>query len=98
MTNRNLKDGFSKMLLTARTRMDYTQEQVAEAVSITLRWYQILEKNGKLPSALVLMRLQLFFNLDLEPLRDFVGLQKPGPASSKKKRKSSDKKAVPPAP
>lgn len=98
MTSLTLEDMFRKMLFTARTELGYTQEQVAEAVSITPRWYQMLEKQGKLPGALVLTRLQLFLHLELEPLRSLIGLREPGPARSKRKRKAPHKKAVPPAP
>ncbi len=96
MTNRNPREeAFHQMLLQARTAQGYTQEQVAEAVSITPRWYQVLEKEGRLPGTLILVRLQLFLHLDLEPLRDLIGLREPGPACPKKKRKKSDKKAPP---
>lgn len=74
-----LEELFAEQLRTARVQLGYTQEQVAEAVSVTARWYQVLEKEGTLPSKMVLLRLALFLSLDLEPLRGEVGLITPSP-------------------
>ena len=70
---------FAEQLRTARVQLGYTQEQVAEAVSVTARWYQVLEECGRLPGGVVLVRLELFLQLDLEPLRGEAGLLTPGP-------------------
>ncbi len=76
-----LEELFAQQLRAARVQSGYTQEQVAEAVSVTVRWYQRLEKKeiGKLPGKMTLLRLTLFLHLDLEPLRDKLGLLTPSP-------------------
>ena len=47
----NLKLKFSKAIYHARIELGYTQEEVAEAVSISKRWYQKIESGEKLPGA-----------------------------------------------
>ena len=68
----NLK--FSSELYHARAAKGYTQRQVAEAVSISVRWYQRVEKGERLPSSVVLLRLILFLNLDVEKFREEVDI------------------------
>ena len=60
--------------------MRYTQEQVAEAVSISTRWYQEVEKGAVLPSGEVTLRLLLFLGLDPELFRAQAGLLQPAPS------------------
>ena len=71
------KSSFSGQLYTARTKLKLTQTQVADAASISLRWYQQLEKGSFLPSATVMMRLILFLHIDIEIFRDEVNLYEP---------------------
>lgn len=68
---------FSSKLFHARTKHGLTQQKVAESVSISERWYQRLEKGENLPSALVMLRLILLLNIDIEDLREEVGLIAP---------------------
>ena len=65
---------FSTEVYHARDALGYTQREVAEAVSVSVRWYQRVEKGEKLPGSLVMLRLILFFNLDVEKFREEVGL------------------------
>ncbi len=65
---------FSTEVYRARDSLGYTQRQVAEAISVSVRWYQRLEKGEKLPGSVVMLRLILFFNLDIEKFREEVGL------------------------
>lgn len=68
---------FSKVLYHARKKSKLTQKQVSEAVSISLRWYQRIERGEKLPGALTMLRLILLLHIDVEDLRDDVGLLPP---------------------
>ena len=70
---------FSGKLLEARLAQGYTQREVADAVSVTVRWYQRVEKGEKFPGSLVLLRLILFLHLDVEDFRGEVGLIDPIP-------------------
>ena len=65
---------FSTAVYHARDEKGYTQSQVAEAVSISVRWYQRLERGESLPSAIVMLRLILFLELDVEKFREEVGI------------------------
>ena len=60
-----------------RKEQDYTQEEVAEAVSISVRWYQKLESGKEFPSAITLIRLVLFLHIDVEEFREEAGLVVP---------------------
>ncbi|MBQ8388798.1 MAG: helix-turn-helix transcriptional regulator [Clostridia bacterium] len=75
-----LKSKFSSALLKARLHLGYTQSEVAEAVSITVRWYQRIESGRKLPGTLTMLRLILFLNLNVEEFREEVGLVEPLPS------------------
>lgn len=73
----SLQSKFSLELYHARHERHYTQEQVAEAVSISLRWYQHLEKGTFLPGSVTMLRLILFLEMDIELFREEVGLVDP---------------------
>lgn len=68
---------FSTEVYHARDELGYTQRQVAEAVSISVRWYQRVEKGEMLPGSVVMLRLILFLHLDVERFREEVGLLVP---------------------
>ena len=69
-----MKFKFSGILLKARLELGYTQSEVAEAVSVSVRWYQRIESGAKLPGTVITLRLILFLNLNIEELREEVGL------------------------
>lgn len=69
-----LKKKLSRALRRERARSGYTQSEIAEAVSISVRWYQMVENGKRLPGALVLLRLLLFLHVDIEELRGEVEL------------------------
>lgn len=73
----SLKSAFSTQILHARSERRLTQAQVAEAVCISVRWYQKIEKGIALPSSEILLRLILFLQLDVEVFREEVGLRVP---------------------
>ena len=72
-----LKSKFSRSVFNARKDLGYTQSEVAEAVSITVRWYQKVESGRKLPGTLTALRLILFLHLNVEDFREVVELIKP---------------------
>ena len=73
----SLKSAFSTQILHARSERRLTQAQVAEAVCISVRWYQKIEKGITLPNSEILLRLILFLQLDVEVFREEVGLRVP---------------------
>ncbi len=84
------QDVFCEQLRRARKELGYTQEQTAEAVSISPRWYQRIEGGMGRPSHLVILRLFLLFNI--EP--DAFSFEEPKPPE----KKASAQAAPPPAP
>ena len=68
---------FSSIVYHSRINLGYTQKEVAEAISVTVRWYQRVEKGEKFPGGIALLRLLLFLNIDIEELREEVGLVVP---------------------
>ena len=69
-----MKRKFANIVLRARDELGYTQYEVAEAVSVTVRWYQRIETGVKMPGSITLIRLILFLHLDVEELREEAGL------------------------
>ncbi len=69
-----LQAKLARQVTDARKRLKYTQQEVAEAISVSVRWYQKIESGKRLPGTVVTMRLMLFLNLDLEAFREEVGL------------------------
>lgn len=70
---------FSGKVVEARLAQGYTQREVADAVSVSVRWYQRVEKGEKLPGSMVMLRLVLFLHLDVEDFREEAGLVDPIP-------------------
>ena len=68
---------FANELFNSRTALGYTQDDVAQAVSISVRWYQKIESGRKFPGAKTLVRLVLFLHIDLEELREEADLVVP---------------------
>ena len=67
---------FAEVLYNARDKKKLTQSQVAEAVSISVRWYQKVEAGLRLPSTIPAIKLMLFLDIDIEELREASGLPK----------------------
>ena len=72
-----LQQKFSKALRDAREQLELTPEQVAEAVSISVREYQLIESGQMLPGTIIAMRLLLFLEIDIEQLNEALGISKP---------------------
>ncbi len=72
-----LQAKLSKQIKEARKRLKYSQYEVAEAISVSVRWYQKIEAGQKLPNTVVMLRLILFLELDPEDFREEAGLVVP---------------------
>lgn len=66
----SLKSKFAHEIFHARAKLGLTQQQVADAVSISVRWYQHIEKGTNLPGSIVMLRLFIFLDLDLHAFRE----------------------------
>lgn len=73
----NMTSKFADAALKARKALGYTQSDVAEAVSVSVRWYQKVESGKRLPGSVTLIRLILFLHIDVEVLREEAGLVVP---------------------
>lgn len=80
----SLKRKFADSVYKARQELGYTQRAVAEAVSVSTRWYQKIESGRKLPSTTVSFRLVLFLHIDMEEFREEVDLLDPVPSFPRK--------------
>ena len=67
---------FAEVLYAARDAKKLTQSQVAEAVSISVRWYQKVEAGLRLPSTIPTIKLILLLDINIEELREASGLPK----------------------
>ena len=54
----SIKSTFAREIYHARSERSLTQEQVADIVSISVRWYQQIEKG-------LVLRLMVYFDLDV---------------------------------
>ena len=71
---------FSKAIYYARKEMGITQAQAAEALDISVRWFQIIENGRCLPSATLALKFVAYFGIDGKTLRkdaeyESVGVQ-----------------------
>ena len=67
---------FAEVLYNARDKKKLTQSQVAEAVSISVRWYQKVEAGLRLPGTIPTLKLMLLLDIDIEELREASELSK----------------------
>ena len=70
----SLNSTISRELFKARTQHGWTQQQVAEAATISVRWYQHIEKGTHLPSTPVMLRLIILLEIDVTSFTQEVGL------------------------
>lgn len=68
MTINRLKLIFSKHVLENRLRLNMTQQEVADATSVTLRWIQRIESGAKLPGFFLAIQLILLLEIDVNTL------------------------------
>ena len=63
---------FSKSIYEKKKKKGLTQQQVADAVSISVRWYQYIEKESARPSAEVMLKIMMYLDIDIDSLREEV--------------------------
>lgn len=74
----SLKLDFGHAVYQARTNFGWTQEEVAEAICISVRWYQKIEKGEYLPGATVMLRLIILLEIDTAQFNEKVGINYAG--------------------
>lgn len=67
-------DNIGTILKEAREKSGKTQQQVADEVYVSRPYYADIERNRYTPSLQVLARLAVIFNLDLNFLKNNVGV------------------------
>lgn len=82
-----LEKEFRDQLKAARKAWGYTQEQVAEAVSVSSRWYNAVERGRGVPNAALVLRLQIFLHLDPQDLRGAADISQPPPSRRQLQKK-----------
>ena len=65
-----IKYRFSSQVLHARLARKLTQEQAAELLNISIRWYKQIEKGELLPSAELALRIMAEFEIDGKDLKE----------------------------
>jgi len=63
---------FSGDMVKARTRKHLSQQEIAEAIGVSVRQYQRIEKGLCQPKAEVFLRLVLTLDLNIEDYREVV--------------------------
>lgn len=61
---------FSKEVCRCRVRLGMTQEQLAEALSISVRWLQYIESGERVPSTVLALRIIALLGINGKDLRD----------------------------
>lgn len=74
----SLKFAFGHAAYNARSNFGWTQEEVAEAIGISVRWYQKIEKGEYLPSATVMLRLIILLEINTAQFNEKVGINYAG--------------------
>lgn len=70
----SLNSSFASKIYHARKASGLTQQALAELVSISLRWYQELEKGNRSPGAKAMLRLIVVLKIDPQDFREELGL------------------------
>lgn len=60
---------FAQEVCRCRTRLGMTQEQAAEALSISVRWFQYIEAGERIPSGILMLRIIALLGIDGRDLR-----------------------------
>lgn len=61
---------FSRAIYYARKEMGLTQEQAAEALGISTRWFQLVENGKHICGGELALKIMAFFGIDGKALRD----------------------------
>lgn len=61
---------FSTEVQRSRKELGMTQEQAAEALSISVRWFQYIESGKRMPGAVLTLQIIALFGINGEDLRE----------------------------
>ena len=61
---------FAHALKVKRKERGWSQSDVAEAISVSVRWYQNIESGKALPGGAVMLRLLILLDLDIYDFKD----------------------------
>lgn len=67
-----LRSRFASSVYHARIKLGLTQEEAAEALDISTRWYQEIETGKALPSTMLTLKIFAFFEIDGKLLKEDV--------------------------
>lgn len=60
----SIKHRFASAVYRARKENHLTQEKAAEALDISVRWYQLIEYGKRLPSTTLALKIIVYFEID----------------------------------
>ena len=66
----SIKHRFASAIYHARTDRALTQEKAAEALGISVRWYQLVEYGKRLPSTILALKFIAFFEINGRQLKE----------------------------
>ena len=66
----SIKHRFASAIYHARTEKALTQAKVAEAVGVSTRWYQRIEKGERLPATVLALKIIAFLEIDGKMLKE----------------------------
>ena len=66
----SVEQKFPKIIYHTRNEKHITQAEVAEKISVSTRWYQIIESGRKLPSAKTALKIMAFLEIDGKDLKE----------------------------
>lgn len=66
----SIVSNFSKLIYYSRKELGVTQEQAAELLGISVRWYQDIENGKHVPGGDLTLKIMAFYGIDGKSLRD----------------------------
>ena len=70
---------FSKILKQKRKERGWSHSDLAEAISVSVRWYQNIESGKVMPNGPVMIRLQILLGIDPNDFLDEAGINMEAP-------------------
>ena len=66
----SINSNFSKAIYYKRKEMGLTQEEAAEKLDISTRWFQMVENGKHIPGGELVLKIIVFFGIDSHTLSD----------------------------
>ena len=70
----SLKYKLSGIMLNTRRKHNLTQSETAAALGVSTRWYQKLEAGKKFPGGKLLLKIIIFFDIDIKVFKEECGI------------------------